>query len=129
MRQFVAFPLSPVAALARVQSDHKRHAGSACKNRNEEETMNRYEIPVPRVVFGIAAVVMTALTISVSVVLPAKMDSNSRERPTLAASKVTTPASTGVVTNSSSIDVVAVREQGLSTVPCIWSKPNHTPEG
>jgi hypothetical protein len=91
--------------------------------------MNRYETPTPRVAFGIAAVAMTALTIAVSVVLPATMDSDSRERPTLTASKVTTPPSTSVVTGSESIDVVAVPAQGLSTAPCTSSEPNRSPEG
>jgi hypothetical protein len=45
--------------------------------------------------------------------------SDSRESRTLAASKVTTPASTDVAAGSASIDVVAVHEPGLSTLPCI----------
>lgn len=60
--------------------------------------MNRYETAIPRIAFGIVAVVMTAITIGVSVVMPAKMDSDSREPPILAASKITTAASTGVLT-------------------------------
>ena len=91
--------------------------------------MNRYEPSIPRVAFGIAAVAMTAITIGVSVVMPAKMDSDSREPRVLAALKVTAPASTGIVTGSESIDVVAVHEPGLSTVPCTSSKPSRTPEG
>ena len=39
--------------------------------------MNHYEPLSPRVAFGIAAVAMTAITIGVSVVMPAKMDSDS----------------------------------------------------
>jgi hypothetical protein len=91
--------------------------------------VNRYEPSSPRVAFGIAAVAMTAITIGVSVVMPAKMDSNSREPRVLASLKVTAPASTGVVTGSEGIDVVAVHEAGLTTAPCTSSKPNRMPEG
>ena len=91
--------------------------------------MSRYETSIPRVAFGIAAVAMTGITFGVSVVMPARMDSDSREPRVLAALKVTAPASTGDVTGSESIDVVAVHESGLSTVPCPASKPSRTPEG
>ena len=80
--------------------------------------MNRYEPSVPRVAFGIAAVAMTAITIGMSVIMTAKMDSDRREPHMLAASKVTTPASTDVAAGSASINVAAEYESGLSTVPC-----------
>jgi len=91
--------------------------------------MNRYETSIQRVAFGIAAVAMTGITIGVLVVIPAKMDSDSREPRMLAASNVATPATTGVVTDSATIDVVAVRDSGLSAVACSSSHPNHKPEG
>jgi hypothetical protein len=97
-------------------------------NRDEEITMNRYQTLIPRVAFGIAAVAMTAITIDVSVVMPAKMDSDSREPRMLEALTVTAPASTGEVTGSESIDVVAVHKAGLSAVPCISPPPNRKPE-
>jgi len=81
--------------------------------------MNHYEPSAPRVAFGIAAVAMTAITIGVSVIMPAQMDSTSREPRTLAASTVTTPASTDIATGSASIDVAAVYEPGLATIPCV----------
>jgi hypothetical protein len=90
--------------------------------------MNRYEPLIPRVAFGIAAVAMTAITIGVSVIMPAKMDSDSREPRLLEALTVTAPASTGDVTGSEGIDVVAVHKAGLSAVPCISTQPNHKPE-
>ena len=89
--------------------------------------MNHYETSVPRIALGIAAVAMTAITIGISVVVPAKMDS-SREPRMLAASKVTAPASNGLVP-ATSIDVVAVREPGLSTVVCNPAKPHRALEG
>ena len=90
--------------------------------------MNRYEPLIPRVAFGIAAVAMTAITIGVSVIMPAKMDSDSREPRMLEALTVTAPASTGDVTGSESIDVVAVHKAGLSAVPCISPQLNRRPE-
>ena len=89
--------------------------------------MNRYPSSVPRVASGIAAVAMTAITIGVAVIMPAKMESDSHEPLTVAASKVvTSPADTGVITGSGSINVVAVRVPRLSAVPCVSShrKPN-----
>jgi hypothetical protein len=90
--------------------------------------MNRHETPIPRIAFGIAAVAMTALTIGVAVVMPAKMDFDSREPRTLATLKVTAPASTGVVAGSNNIDVVAVHETRFSAVPRTSSNPNREPE-
>ena len=89
--------------------------------------MNRYETAVPRVALGIAAVAMTAITIAIAVVMPAKMDSGGSEPRVLAALKVTTPASTSPATVTS-VDVVAAREPGSSTVVCNPAKPNHGSE-
>jgi hypothetical protein len=88
--------------------------------------MNRYEPSIPRVAFGIAAVAMTAITIGVSVVIPAKMDSGSREPRMLAASKVDLPASTGVVAGSASIDVVAVHDTSKGWPRSRAARPNRT---
>jgi hypothetical protein len=71
----------------------------------------------------------SAIAIGVSVVILAKMDSDSNEPRVLAGLKVTAPASTGVVTGSESVHVVAVHEPGLPTVPCTSSKPSRTSEG
>jgi hypothetical protein len=48
--------------------------------------MNSYQFPAPRKAFGLAAVVMTALTIGVLVVLPSRMESDSQAYAMLAAS-------------------------------------------
>src|SRR5436190_8436654 len=130
-RQLIASPLSPIATLPRVQSGRKRQARRIrtlvrCHQRltikqqeqNEEIAMNHYEPSVPRVAFGIAAVAMTAITIGVSVIMPANMDSDSREPRMLAASTVTAPVSTDVAAGSASIDVAALHELGSATVPC-----------
>jgi len=77
--------------------------------------MNHYEPSIPRVLLGIAAVAITVITIAVSVILPAQMDSGSREPRMLAALKVTAPAFKGLATVTR-IDVVSGHEQGSSTV-------------
>jgi hypothetical protein len=59
--------------------------------------MTRYKPSIPHAAFGIAAIAMTAITIGLLVVLPAKMESGSQEVRTLAASKAATTASTEVV--------------------------------
>ena len=77
--------------------------------------MNYFEPFIPRVALGIAAVSMTVITIAVSVILPAQMDSGSREPHMLATSKATPPAS--MVATVTSIEVVAKREPASSTGP------------
>ncbi len=47
--------------------------------------MNRYDMPIPRALFGAAAVAMTALTVASAVVLPAMLDAGVREAPGLLA--------------------------------------------
>ena len=89
--------------------------------------MNDYQPSTPRVALGIAAVAITVITIAVSVILPAQMDSGSREPRMLAASKVTAPAFKGLATVTR-IDVVAAREPGSSTAACDPAKPNHRSE-
>jgi hypothetical protein len=74
-----------------------------------------YEPSTPRVAFGFAGAAMTVITIAVSVILPAHMDSGSREARMLAASKETAPAPVGLAAVTST-DVVAIRELGSSTV-------------
>jgi len=74
-----------------------------------------YQPWVPRVALGIATVAMTVISLAVSVILPAQMDSGSREPRVLAASKATAPPYGGLATVST-IDVVAVREPVSSTV-------------
>ncbi len=77
---------------------------------------SRYEPSIPRVALGIAGFAMTVLTIAVSVILPAQVDSVSPEPRVLVASTATPPASKGLATVMS-ITVIAAREPGSSTVP------------
>jgi len=60
--------------------------------------MHRYETSTPRVAFRITALAMTAITIGVLVVMPARMYADSHESGVLAASNVTTLASTSAIT-------------------------------
>lgn len=90
--------------------------------------MHRYEMSTPRVALGITAVAMTAITMGVLVVMPARMEAISHEPSMLTASKVTTLASTRAVTGAT-IDVVAVHEPSLATAPCTPFKPTRKPEG
>jgi hypothetical protein len=75
-----------------------------------------YEPSIPRVAFGFAAATMTVITLAVSVILPAQMDSGSRKAHLLASSKANAPASVSLATVTS-IEVVGTREPGSSTVP------------
>jgi hypothetical protein len=76
----------------------------------------KYEPSSPRIALGFAGVVMTAIVIAVSVILPAQMDSGSQEPRMLAPSKANAPASTRLVAVTR-VDVVALREPGSFTVP------------
>ena len=53
--------------------------------------MNRYEPPQPRVACGIAALLMTAATIGLMVVLPSKMEADSQAFAMLAVANASTP--------------------------------------
>ena len=89
--------------------------------------MSDHAIPVQRIAFALAAAAMTAITIGVAVVMPARMDSAPDAR--WAASTVIPAGSVDGVSASARIDVVAVRESGSAMVPCTSSNPNRGPEG
>ena len=60
--------------------------------------MNRYEIKIPRAACNFAAIAMTAITIGLLVVLPAKMGSDRREaRPSAASNILAATPAEGVV--------------------------------
>ena len=75
--------------------------------------MKHYERSTPRAAAAIAAVAMTAITIALLIVVPAKVEPDSSEFVALGASKRVMPAPTEVVINPAHIDVVAVREPSL----------------
>ena len=78
--------------------------------------MNSYQSSTPRATLTIAAIALTALTIGVSVVAPAKMGSGSRELGLFAARKSVAPMPTPVVIEPASIEVVAAREPAFISV-------------
>ena len=59
----------------------------------------RYEPSIPRVALGIAGVAMTVITIAVSVILPAQMDSGSGEPRVLAAANAAEAVPPCIATN------------------------------
>jgi hypothetical protein len=75
-----------------------------------------YEPSIPRVALGIAGAAMAVLTIAVSVVLPAQVDSGSRAGRMLAVSKATT-APPMALASVARIDVVVRRETESISVP------------
>jgi len=77
--------------------------------------MNPYQISTPRAALVIAAIALTALTLGVSVVAPAKMDSGSAEVRT-AAQKTVTATPIQAVIDPARIEVIGVREPGFVSV-------------
>jgi hypothetical protein len=88
---------------------HAASKGQSSKQA-KRKNMNDYQISSPRKVFAIAAVAMTAITIALSVVGPAKMGSETRALRTLTTSKAVTPAPAEVAASPLQVDVVGVRE-------------------
>jgi hypothetical protein len=85
--------------------------------------MNRYEISSPRKAIAIAAVALTALTIGLAVIVPAKMGSDPREVRAVAGITVTPPA-VEAVRDHLRIDVVGTRDPELATqVRTVLPKP------
>ena len=83
--------------------------------------MNGYHSSVPRAIFGLAAVTMTALTLTGLVFLPAEIDAS--ELGTV--SRVVTAASAGASTIAASSDLDSVRKAVSAMVSCTTVKPGH----
>ena len=80
--------------------------------------MNRYKTSTPRAAFSLAAIAMTALTLGLTVVLPARTERGAQDAPVLATSKAMLSGVEAVdlPTRVERIDVIAVREPKLSSV-------------
>jgi hypothetical protein len=78
--------------------------------------MNHYQVPSPRKLFAITAVAMTALTLGLSVVVPARIQSGARDPRTLAASNAIAPAPVEAVANRLHVEVMGFRESALVSV-------------
>jgi hypothetical protein len=93
--------------------------------------MKRYQFPTPRLAFGIAAVALTALTLTVSLVVPANLEVAPDARSVVAtsvATSVATPAATPaaiepdrteMVVTTSRIEVVATRRPTTAAAPAV----------
>ncbi len=75
-----------------------------------------YETSIPRATLGIIAVAMTAMTIGLSIILPAKTDSAGRDVGLQTASHAVAPASAEPVGSPLRVDVVGVRDPSLVSV-------------
>jgi hypothetical protein len=78
--------------------------------------MNRYETSTPRVAFALAAVALTGLTLALSVIIPARMDTSTIAAP---AAVIVSDAPTRV----ERIDVIAVREPKIASVRVRANRP------
>jgi hypothetical protein len=76
--------------------------------------MTHYQSSSPRKLFAIGAFALTAITIGLAVVLPAKMESGDRDVRALAASAPVPPIE--AVTERLRIEVVGVRDPELISV-------------
>ena len=76
--------------------------------------MNRYETSMPRAVFAVAAVGMTVLTLALSVVLPANLESRGQETRPLANANARTPVADDAGAGPMRVDVVGECEQNRS---------------
>ena len=91
----------------------------------EEQDMNDYLTSTPRTPLAIAAVVMTAITLGLSVLMPATMDAGTPQFRAMAArSRVAPPVTeVAVVPRIDSIEVVAVREPAPLTAVQVRGVP------
>ena len=82
--------------------------------------MTQYQTSTPRAAFGLSAVAMTALTMGVFVVMPAKMEAHVHESSILAASTVSKLASTSTPDPAASELIVAHETE---VAPCTLALP------
>ena len=75
-----------------------------------------YENSTPRATAGVMAIAMTAMTIGLSIVLPAKTDPGRREASLQAASHAVAPASDEFIGSRMRVDVIGVREPSVVSV-------------
>lgn len=78
--------------------------------------MNRYQTSSPRKAFAIASVALTAITIGLAVIVPAKMQADRQDLRTVAAFTVTSPTPVEVLSERLRVDVVGSREPEFAVV-------------
>jgi hypothetical protein len=88
-----------------------------------QTTMHRYEPSTPRFAFGLAASVMTAITLGAFVIMPALVEADAYEPVLLArpAIPVTTPPRAD---EEPPVDLVALHEAETASGPCMSSEPS-----
>lgn len=91
---------------------------------------NPYLAPIPHLAFGLMGAALAAVTIAVSVILPARVDSGNPEPHLQLASQTISAASSGAGTVMS-ITVVAAREPRSSTgsLRTVEAAPSPAPSG
>ena len=90
---------------------------------------NPYQARIPRLAFGVVGAALTAVTIAVAVILPARLDSGGDE-PRLRLASQAIPAAYSGAGGVMSITVVAAREPRPSGAPRrIEAAPGSAPSG
>jgi hypothetical protein len=79
----------------------------------------RYENSTPRAALGVIAAAMTAMTIGLAIVLPAKTDATQRDTALQPESRIVTPAAEEIAGNPLRVDVIGVRESSLVSVRAV----------
>ena len=79
--------------------------------------MNRYETPMPRVSFGLAAIALSVVTLGLTVMLPASLNSGHDRNAALAGAKPAVPAAIEVSIIPAKIVVTGDCEQNMAYEP------------
>ena len=88
--------------------------------------MNRYEISIPRGIFGIAAVAVTAITLAVLLLLPAAM--RAYDDPTSTLSGIVTAAAAGADARAASVNLDSVGRPTSASGQCATVERNRVQE-
>jgi hypothetical protein len=79
--------------------------------------MNGYESRIPRIAIGVAAIALSAITLGLTVFLPASVNSERYESALLAAAKAAAPSPVEVAIIPARIDVVGNCEETVAFEP------------
>ena len=85
--------------------------------------MNRYETPMPRMSFGLAAIALSVVTLGLTVMLPASLNSGRGDNAAVSAANSATPAAIEVSIIPARIDVTGECEQNMAYEPSRRSVP------
>jgi hypothetical protein len=79
--------------------------------------MNRYQPSTPRVALGIAALALTAVTMTLALFVPASMAPFAPEMGAVRTARAPAPPATEVLIIPARIDVIGVRKSKIAGVP------------